>query len=494
MGTIKEVIAKCKSGELQEAYDIAKADWESDSQNEWEQRKMAWVLYYRIKEAVANDDFVILASSLDELRSLELISVTADEMIFTNVLFKVAEYVRKQQHDRDDEAYSRLSAIYSLLGGYDFAPSKAYSALLRSYIGFGNWGQLLEFFEWWDMDKLTREDYEPFVTEQGRRLMSLAERAYIAKSKLLVREKDRVRIEQFLPKLDALMQSHSEMVYPGYYYGKLLIATGASRDEALRVLVPFARKKSTEFWVWQLLSEVYADEPEAQMACLLRAVHCKTRDSFLVKVRTKLAELYIKQEKYGHARYQIDRVCECYMSEGWMLPNEIGEWVRQSWIDTVKPIAEDLIEYKSVTDEMLCYDKKECWAVVTYVDAKSKKAFMVYGPKRTMSQRLTIKVSAGEVLKIGYVTERGDSIKVVDVKRDELPEGLSYAKVVEGVVSRREGNAFAFLKLRTVNCYIGAELVQRADLQNGATIRGLVVYDYNKKKSQWNWVCVDVCK
>lgn len=494
MAKIKDIIEKCKLGNLQEAYDIARVDLEANSQNVWEHRKMAWVLYYRIKEAVDKDVFSELTASLEELSLLNMISVANDEMIFTNVLFKVAEYVRKQKSKNDNEVYSRLSTIYSFLRGYVFAPSEAYSNLLRNFIGFVDWSDLLDFFEWWDLDKLRSEDYKQFVTEHNRSLMSLAERAYIANSKALIRRKDKMLIKKFLPRLDVLMQNHSEMVYPGYFYGKLLIATGASRDETLKVLVPFARKKSTEFWVWQLLGEVYNDDSEMQLACLLRAVHCKTKEEFLVKVRTKLARLYITQEKYGYARYQIERVCKCYSLNGWNLPNDIGEWVKQSWIDKVESIGDDLIEYKSVTDNILYSDKHESIAVVTYVDVKSMKVFMVYDHKRTIVQRLNMKVKVGQVLKIGYVSDEEGNIKIVEVKSGELSSDLSYAKIVEGVVSRREGNDYAFLKEHMLSCYIGADLVRGNNLQNRDVIRCLVVYSYNKKKDLWNWVVIKIYK
>lgn len=127
---------------------------------------------------------------------------------------------------------------------------------------------------------LRQEDYVPFINAKGQKCMTLAERVYIAYSKTLLKKNDLGKIEEFLPKLGELIEAHPEMLYSGYFCGKLLLALGSNDDEALKVVMPFAQKKSTEFWVWQLLSDVFKDDSEKQLACLLRAVHCKTQESF----------------------------------------------------------------------------------------------------------------------------------------------------------------------------------------------------------------------
>ena len=76
-------------------------------------------------------------------------------------------------------------------------------------------------------------------------LMTLAERAYIASSKALLSQNDPMRIKEFLPKLDWLMNNYKEMTYPGYFYGKLLLALGSNRDDALKAIIPFATSRTS---------------------------------------------------------------------------------------------------------------------------------------------------------------------------------------------------------------------------------------------------------
>ena len=73
--------------------------------------------------------------------------------------------------------------------------------------------------------------------------MSLAEQAYIAYSKALLKRNDREKIENFVPKIEKLMEDYPDMMYPGYFCGKLKLAMGVERESALDIIMPFVRKK-----------------------------------------------------------------------------------------------------------------------------------------------------------------------------------------------------------------------------------------------------------
>lgn len=135
--------------------------------------------------------------------------------------------------------------------------------------------------------------------------------------------------------------------------GSLLLSTGSTPADALRVIVPFAKKKASEFWVWQLLSDVFTTDQEKQLACLLRAVNCRTKEEFLGRVRIKLADLYIKKGQYDLARNQIDIATKSYLELGRRIPNEIDNWIHQSWFENTKPNDIEELDYKAITDKIL---------------------------------------------------------------------------------------------------------------------------------------------
>lgn len=492
MGAISDITTRCKSGQVQQAYDIAKADMEKGLP--WAQREMGWVLYYLIKGDTETGNFSLFVSHLEELKLLDQLSIPYDNMIFENVLFKVGMFLKNDINPDDPDTPDKLSAVFSILRSYNFGKSKGYSFLLTEFIKYKEWPELVDFLDWWNLDKLTDEDYLPFKNAKGNSIMSLAERAYIAKSKALLKLKDRERINDFLPQMDKLMANHPEMTYLGYYYGKLLLELGGTIEEELRVVIPFVRKKSTEFWVWQLLAEVFTDNPDTCMACLLRAVHCHAQEMFLVNVRTSLAKLYIERGQYDFAKYQIDQVVQTRLSHNWRISNQIESWTHEPWFNTVTPNDTAPMDFMSVTDSLLCEGTEEAIAVVTYADTKTHRSVLVYGKEKYMSQKLTVKVQQGTVLKINYVNQADGRSQIIRAQKTRLVEELDFVKTVEGNIVKREDKEYAFLKTKAKDYFIAPNVVKKFELQNHDMVRAMVVWNYNKKKEIWDWTCVNIKK
>ncbi len=494
MPSIKEITTKCKAGQIQESYELAKAGLEQLPNDPWTQRAMGWALYYLIKNDTDSANYQSLIAHLDELNALDQLAIPYDNMLFESVLFKIAGYVKTHILPTSIDSPTKLSAIFSKLRKYNFDASRGYSFLLQSFIKCDAWLEMADFLDWWNLGKLTAEDYTLFQMKNGKTIMSVAERAFIAKSKALLRLNDLGRIEEFLPQMDDLVEKHPEMTYPGYFYGRMLLTLGDTRDEALRVILPFARKKATEFWVWQLISDVFTHEPDKQLACLLRAVNCKTPENFLGKVRIKLAAIYIQRNQLDRAKYQIDKVTQCYLSHGWHLPYEIESWIHQPWINTVAPNDSAPIDYMAITNAILCVGTEEAVAIVTYVDPNSHKVTLIYGRKKRTSQKLRFRVGLGAVLKINYITETEENLRVLSAGQTRFPTNLDYAKVVEGTVIKRTDKNFAFLKTDNGDFYISPNLVRKHNLIDKETINSLIVLDYNKKKESWEWICVSIKK
>lgn len=492
MASVTEVTALCRQGQTIKAYELSKADMEQ--QFPWSQREMGWTLYYLMKEDTDTNNYQSLVSHLEEFCLLDQLSITEDNMIFENVLFKLAGFVKAYIPPTGIDSPTKLSAIFSKLHKYSFEPSKGYSFLLQSFIKCDSWQEMADFIDWWNLDKLSEEDYTPFRMDNGKTIITVAEQAYIAKSKALLRLNDLGRIEEFLPQMDELMEKHPEMTYPGYFYGKMLLSLGGNADDALKVLVPFARKKVTEFWVWQLMSDVFSDDSNKQLACLLRAVHCRTQEKFLGKVRIKLAQLFILRGQYSLAKYQINKVTQCYLSQGWHLPYEIECWIHQPWISTVEPCEDSTIDYINITNEILCKGTEEAIAVVTYIDANSQKSTLIYGMQKRTIHKLRFKVGVGVVLKINYISEPDGRIRLLSSAQTRFPNNLDYAKVVEGTVKKREDKDFAFLKTNDGDYFIAPNVVSRYKLHDNESAKSLIVYEYNRRKEMWDWTCISINK
>lgn len=494
MARIQDITNMCREGRVQEAYDIAKADAAAYPADVWGQRAFGWALYYTIKGDTERKDYTQLIAHLEELHSLQLLTVNDDSMILDNVQFQVAHFINNGIYTTDTEAPGKLSKLFSLLKNYTFNPSRGHSFLLQAVIKFENWHELADFIDWWNLDNLTSDDYSAFTTRDGNRLMTLAERAFIAQSKALLKTNNNNRIESFLPKLEVIVNNHPEMVYPGYFYGRLLLKMGSSLNDELKVIIPFVRKKVNDFWAWKLLSEVYASDPEIQLACLLRAVHCRTKEDFLVKVRIQLATLYLQSNQFSRAKHHVEVVAQTYISNGWRLPDLVYYWTHQPGFQTITPDDSEPVDYMAITNRLLCEGTSEAIAIITYVDANTHKASMIYAKEKRITQKLRVKVHPGAVLRINYTSDPSGRLNIIQAEKCPFPNDLDYAKVVEGTISKRDHQAFAFLNSNIGRCFISPTLVSKYNITDTQQIKAVIVYDFDKKKNTWNWVCLSIRK
>lgn len=491
MAGLKDIKELGKAGNAKEAYRLAKEDLEQGQP--WGQLTTGWALRYLIEEDARNGHYDQIVAHLDELQSLDQIPDAEIDKISENISFWIGFFIKRHLSEKSPETPGRLSTLFSKIQKYKFTLGIGYSMLLDGCIRHDGWHELLEFLDWWNLSNLTAEDFKPVELGNGRTIkITLAERAYIAKSKALLRKKDNDKINEFLPELDNLMTNHPDMTYPGYFYGKLLLSTGSTQADALRVIVPFAKKKATEFWVWQLMSDVFTADQEKQLACLLRAVNSRTKEEFLSRVRIKLADLYIKQGKYDLARNQIDIVTKTCLSFGRRIPYEIDTWIHQSWFDATKPNDKEDLDYKAITDEILGDKREEAIAVVLYVDPNTERVSMVYGLEKRMSQKLRFSVEPGMVLKLSMVNNSEGKRRILRADKCKLPTDLDYAKSVNGTIKRRKEWAFAFFNFGGEKAFVSPNVASKFNVTDGENVKALLVYDFDKKKESWGWVVVSI--
>lgn len=493
MATVKDITTMCKVGNVLEAYKTAKADLEAYPQDVWSHREVGWALYYMLKFDIQNhfcEDFI---NHVEELTNLSLLTIADDSVIFDNMLWKIAEFIKYMPKDNVEG----IDRMYSLISKYTFKPSKGYSYLLKSYLGFETWERLVDFFEWWNIEKLLPEDYQPFKRENGQKIMSLAEQVYIAYSKALLRLNDKDKIRDFLPQIEKLMEAHPEMIYPGYFCGKLMLAMGAAKEDALNIVMPFVRKKRSEFWIWQLLSEIYRDDTNTRQACLLRAVHCKTQETFLGRVRILLVSMYLSRNDFQRAKYHLDKVTRCYLQQGWHLPIELRNWINDKWVQNAVADSSIDIDYMQITDAILSYGANENLAVVTYVDTTNKRTAIVYDKEKRIIVKpsdLHIRVKVGTLLRIYWTSAPKNGINIIRAESVDSVVSCTYIKFIKGNIHKPKNKPFAFIKENDVNCFITPHTVQKYNVNGEEKATALAVYDYNKKKKQWAWTCVSINK
>lgn len=499
----REVHKLRKEGKLNQAWKKANGLLSQYPDNQLIKSAMAWVYYAYLSNYNNVDNFNEFKKILNKIKDLNLND--SDKMIFDSCAWKIGSLVYAIQNKEPVE-YSKLNTLFELIKGFHFTkPSEAYSFLYKSFHkGYREWSNYENFADWWNFKNFSNEDY---LEEEynGQKSMSIAEKAYIAYSKKLIegepvdsfgqeRVIDKDKIREFLSKLDKIIDEHPEYQYPAYFKAKLLLALGDDKN-ILSSFLPFAKQKRNNFWVWEVMSEIFPDDRETQFACYCKALSLKTPEDFLVKLRQTFAGMLIDRRMFSEAKTEIQKVISTREKHEWKLTNQIKQWIEQEWFKsaTAKKDNQDLyLNYNKQAEEILFQDIPEEIIAVEFVNenkgmlnfVKDKRKFGFFN----YSGNLT-KPQIGDLLKVRFNGDGKDGFyKILSAKKAEANIKSDAIIDFNGKLKLITPHNFGFVD----DVFIEPRLIQNNKLTDGQTLTGKGILSFNKKKNEWGWKALTI--
>ncbi|WP_027137211.1 DUF7017 domain-containing protein [Gaetbulibacter saemankumensis] len=496
----KEIKELRQSGRLEEALEMAQNELNKHPDNIWGKRNISWVYYEYIKKYAHEFDYDGFLENLTKLKELDL--PENEVMVFDTAAWQIASVVFTLQKSEPID-YSKINQVFDLIKEFHYTkPSESYSLLYKAFHkGYQNWSRYLEFADWWNFENFRPEDYQK-EEYNGRLIMALVEQAYIAYSKILMegealdafgsqRRINRFKIEEFLPKLDVIIEAHPDYQYPPYFKAKLLLTKGDDSD-VLQAFLPFAIKKRNDFWVWELMSDVFPVDDERKIACLCKALSLNSQEDFLINTRQKLAEILITKGLFDEAKTEINKIINTREGNSWRVPSNIIQWTDQPWYDTANIKSTNFEYYNrfiSKAEELLYQDVDEDEVVVEFVN-KDKKILNFIQDKNFYGffgyKTLKIKPKIGDVLKIRFQNKVNRGMcKVYSAKElniGDQSESL-VLKTVSGKINIPEGKTFGFLE----NVFIAPDFIKNQNISDGEDITCKAILSFNKRKNEWGW-------
>lgn len=408
MPTSKEVFEKRKAGQIQEAYQMAQELVQDNPHDAWNIKALAYCLIDLIKGASSRNDagslknFIIQLSSLDIDQQDEILirSVNSAKALGNpqmKIIFDAKALSKQGNHNESVKAY-RVAlnsfpndiSVHEGLGWELFRvgkdtfgaekidvfkakqllfeyiklrnerPSLLHSLFLRyadKLIGSEGFN-LVAFLKLWDLNNLTREDYEPYTADNGKIYPSIAEKVIQHAAKDALSKKIIEDMQYVLPFLDESIDRFPENFWLTYYKAKLLHNVGQNR-EAYEFSISVVKAKLNDYWAWDLLAETLIDvDREKAFSCYCKALLCRSEDKFIANVRIKFAELLIQKSLYSEAKYEIDQAIKSRENEGWKLTEILVQYQHSDWYSKTTASINNLALYKKHIDlaESLLFD------------------------------------------------------------------------------------------------------------------------------------------
>jgi tetratricopeptide (TPR) repeat protein len=491
----KEIKELRQAGKLEEAYAMAKAELEADLSNIWCKRNLSWVLYAQLDELAPNLDAFI--EKINEVKELDL--PAAEEMFFENISIVISKAARVITH----EATLDINKIHRLFDSIKELSikrnSKWFSVLFNAmHKGMKESNRYIEFADWWDFKNFRPEDFQKEKLPNGKEVMAIVEQAYIAYAKHLLPQQtqygevvfNKEKAENFLPVLSQIVDDYPQFQYPAYFKAKLLLALG-NKDNMLESLLPFAKKKRNDFWVWQILSEAFSSDEEKVFACYCKALSCKSPEEMLVGLRQKMARMLISRKLYNEARTEIDLLVHARTEHSFKIPTEVTNWQGMDWYKTAVPSKSNFGFFKSyvpIAEALLFSDVPEESVIVEFVNADKKILNFIASETKFgffKYDRFFSDVKVGDTLKVRFQggSNEGMHQLYTAVKENDDLFKKQYIKEVSGGVKIPQGKSFGFIE----DVFVHPSLVIKLKLTDGMSFVGKAIKSYNQEKSKWTW-------
>lgn len=485
-----------------------------DMTDVWNKRAKAWVFYEYIKLNATYNAREPFQNYMQQL--LEMGFTEEENMLFDNTIWQIVKalYDTTKQQNLD---LPYLENLISYCQQIPYArPSDQHSAVLKAVLRVQEkYPNFLSLIEWWNLNNLQSADYQKEVINE-REIMPLAERVYIAIAKKLLLGKpdsespdtfnppriiDTEAIENFLLKLDTLIDNHPEYLYPPYFKAKLMLQIG-ERADVLKSFLPFAKKKSKEFWMWQVLAETFADDTAKQIACYCKALTCRSPEGFLIKIREELAKLLINQMLYDEAKTEIQNIVQTREKEGWRIPSNVNNWQQEPWFSEATAKQNNKDFYKShlpAAEEILYSDIEPVIGVIDYVNTERGIAYFLVSKSVTGNFKFNSKdlsPSPGDFVELKLTKAKGNDgeyYRVLSFHPTDKPPSQDTLAEFEGrlnVITDKKGNNFGFVN----DIFVSPDLLKERELTDAVsvTVKGTAIISFNKKKGIWGWKAISL--
>jgi hypothetical protein len=513
--SFKEVTELRKSGKLDEAYLMAKKELEeamapfmvidTETGNEinheadllWPKRALSWVLFDYIKQANSVDHFDDFLQKIEELYNLQL--PPSENLLFDQLAWQFGKMAFSISRITPIPADKSIILFKKLAGFHFTKPSEAYSFLFKSFHKLLKESVLyIPFADWWNFENFREEDFVKEKLENGMEVMAIVEQAYIAYAKHLLPFHnnshetifDKSKVEVFLPKISELIDIHPQFQYPPYFKAKLLLALG-DKENMLSALLPFAKKKQNDFWVWDIFAEVFINESEKVFACYCRALLCNSPEEMLVNLRQKMARALVSKQLFNEAKTEIEKILTTKNAKGHKIPNEVANWQNLEWYlkaTSKKSNVEIYKQYAHIAEDLLFSDIPEETLIVEFVNTDKKMLNFIASKTKFgffKFERFLKEVKVGDILKVrfnGGGNEGAYKAATISKTKDEA-FSIRFTKHLEGVIKISEGKAFGFLD----DVYVHPSIVSKYHLTNGQHIKAQAIKSYNKDKNLFTW-------
>ncbi|AZB32136.1 DUF7017 domain-containing protein [Chryseobacterium balustinum] len=484
-----------QSGKLQEALELATVDLEQNQDNIYAKRNISWVYWMFLKDHAEKSDIKNFILYLIKVKELNL--PENETMLFDTISWKIGTFLF-QLLKLQNIPFSEVFNIIDIAKNFHYSkPSDSYSFLLKAAHKAlkTNRDKYISFINWWNLENLRPEDFEKEVLPNGRMIMSIAEQVYTAYYKALIPNQEN-QIEKNVvlanvQKIDDIVEEHSDYIYLIYFKAQMLLAIG-EKEELKKSYLPFAQKKATEFWVWDLMSQI-VDSEEEKLSCLCQA--CKSGrgvEQMKTGLYLRMANYFLSKNMLPEAKCELLKIKKIKEEYQQKVPAEVTNLLLSERLSSIVETISNNSFYNSKTSEVdtilfsnlpsqnifvshINHDKN----IINFITADDKTSHFKHeriNPK--------LKIFVGDVLNVRFSQFSVENISRLNTLKKGTDDSMKHKnlKSITGIL-KINPKGFGFLE----DVYFPKTLIEKNNFKDGENIDFVAIRKYNKEKETLGW-------
>ncbi len=271
-------------------------------------------------------------------------------------------------------------------------PSLLHTCILQLADNIAKQGKLNmgAFVRIWGLDNLRPEDYQPYISDDGKSYSSLAERVIQHASKDAFMNEVYDELIYVLPYINDCIDKYPDNIWLKLSKARVLMATGQS-NEALSYGLEVVKNRINDYWAWELLGDIHqSSSTELTISCYCKALLCSKDINFVGKVKIKLAEQLSRINHASEAKFEIDQLIHYRSENNQKIPEAAEILMRTSWYQDAISSSSNrgfYLQKAPFAEELLYSD-------LPWMSANLGEMFFIEGKKHKPRRKLYVKSDA----------------------------------------------------------------------------------------------------
>ena len=386
-------------------------------------------------------------------------------------------------------------------------PELLFSLLLSQVLQFPDELSFLpKFMIWAGTDSFRSEDFHGQSASDGKKYESLVEKTARTIGKvsrnITVQEfPDIQEIQRFSIRLIDLATQKASLHKPEWlqYHKALLLRDLGDSQSAQDTLLPFVRRKRTEYWAWEALADVVEpNNPNEAIALYVKACLTCKDETFGVKVFEKLSYLAAQQNEIALSKWAANRAFQVRKQKNWSISPPLSHLLEESWYvdESISVISEKALSSIASDAETFIqaslpqYDANYLGSFTNKGGKKlAKFGTVINGEPQELigsSEHLLSKYTpvTGEPLTI-TVDAAGERLNIIAVSQRQRGKLFDSMRCITGEF-RLHPKRFGFVD----KVYVPPEIAKLID--DRCRVSVVIIKKLDKKKNQWGLTAVAV--